>query len=95
MKILNNGLSFALGALALLVGAGEVGRRGLGGSRATRRYPTQKKPGDPGYSPEWSGVTGAPRSRGLSCKRCGGSVHKEGVSYYCPSCDDYVAVQPK
>ncbi len=58
------------------------------------RYPTDKKPGDPTYSAQWSGVTGAPKAKGKACPRCGGAVHQEGVggeSYYCPRCDDYVS----
>lgn len=54
-----------------------------------RRYPTTKKPGDPTYSAEWSGVTGAPVARGKTCPDCGGKLHREGDSFYCPSCDDY------
>lgn len=83
----------------------EANARGAGGARHTGgkqrggkgrgpvRYPTTKKPSDPTYSAQWSGVTGAPRSRGLACSRCGGAVHREGDSYYCPSCDDYVTTQ--
>jgi len=64
--------------------------RGIAIENPTRRYPTSKKPGDPTYSSQWSGVTGAPVARGLSCPKCGGKVHKEGDSLYCPYCDDYV-----
>lgn len=62
-----------------------------GKRRSPKRYPTIKKPGDPTYSAQWSGVTGAPRARGKSCLRCGGAVHREGGSFYCPHCDDYVS----
>lgn len=55
-----------------------------------RRFPTRKPISDPTYSREWSGVTGAPRARGLTCATCGRGVHREGDSYYCPWCDDYV-----
>ena len=57
------------------------------------RYPTKKKPGDATYSAEWSGVTYAPRARGKKCARCGGPVHREAGSHYCPYCDDYVSVR--
>jgi len=68
----------------------EARHRG-GKGRGPTRYPTIKKPGDPTYSAEWSGVTGAPKARGLHCPRCAGPVHREGGSHYCPRCDDYVA----
>lgn len=56
-----------------------------------KRYPTRKSPSEPTYSAQWSGVTGGPKARGLSCHKCGGTVHREGHdSLYCPSCDDYV-----
>ena len=55
-----------------------------------RRHETTKRPGDPTYSAEWSGVTGAPVARGKACGRCSGHVHLEGDSFYCPRCDDYV-----
>lgn len=55
-----------------------------------KRYKTSKKPGDTTYSAQWSGVTGAPKARGMACPKCGGSVHKEAGSHYCPYCDDYV-----
>jgi len=54
------------------------------------RYPTRKKPGDSTYSAKWSGVTGGKIIKGKVCARCGGKVHKEGGSAYCPDCDDYV-----
>jgi hypothetical protein len=59
------------------------------------RYPTNKPPTDPTYSKDWSGVTHAPKVRGLACGKCGGHVHKESDSYYCPTCDDYVKAVPK
>jgi uncharacterized OB-fold protein len=58
-----------------------------------RKYPTSKKPGDPTYDPYWSGRTGAPRIKGKKCPKCGGKVHKEGGSAYCPYCDDYVRAE--
>jgi len=60
-------------------------------SSGPTRYPTTKSPSDPTYSAQWSGVTGAPQARGKKCSRCGGAVHREGESFYCPSCDDYVS----
>jgi hypothetical protein len=54
------------------------------------RYPTNKKPTDPTYDAKWSGVTNAPVLEGKACAKCGGKVHREGDSAYCPSCDDYV-----
>ena len=42
------------------------------------------------YDPRWSGVTYAPRMKGLKCPRCGGCVHDEDENAYCPTCDDYV-----
>ena len=59
---------------------------------ARQRYPTTKSPSDPTFSKEWSGVTGAPRIEGKACAWCGGPVHRECDSSYCPSCDDYVRV---
>jgi formamidopyrimidine-DNA glycosylase len=56
------------------------------------RHITKKSENDPTYSKEWSGVTYAPQARGKKCVKCGGHVHKEGGSYYCPYCDDYVGV---
>lgn len=56
------------------------------------RHQTSKSPNDPTYSAEWSGVTYAPQAKGVACDRCGGHVHKESDSHYCPSCDDYVSV---
>ena len=55
------------------------------------RHPTKKSPKDITYSREWSGVSYAPSARGRSCAHCGGHVHREGDSYYCPYCDDYVS----
>lgn len=60
-----------------------------------RRYKTSKKPGDPTYSAEWSGVTGAPVARGVKCPKCGGNVHNEDGNMYCPYCDDYVRAVAK
>jgi hypothetical protein len=54
-----------------------------------RRYPTSKKPGDPTYSAQWSGVTGAPKCGKGGCPDCGGRLHHEGGSHYCPYCDDF------
>lgn len=71
--------------------SGRPDRAPGGKRRSPKRYPTIKKPGDPTYSAQWSGVTGAPRARGKSCPRCGGAVHREGGSFYCPHCDDYVS----
>lgn len=59
------------------------------------RYKTNKPKTDPTYSPEWSGVTGAPKAKGKACAKCGGPVHKESDSYYCPACDDYVKTVEK
>lgn len=61
---------------------------------AVKRYPTSKKPGDSTYSAEWSGVTGSPKAKGVVCAKCGGAVHREAGSHYCPWCDNYVAVVP-
>ena len=74
-------------AFVTVLPRGGKGRR----PRGLTRYPTIKKPGDPTYSAEWSGVTGAPKARGLHCPRCAGPVHREAGSHYCPHCDDYVA----
>lgn len=57
---------------------------------ATKRYPTNKRTTDPTYSAQWSGVTGGKIIKGKSCSKCGGAVHREGDSAYCPRCDDYV-----
>ncbi len=57
------------------------------------RHFTDKKPGDPTYSPEWSGVSFAPTAKDKRCVKCNGHVHLEGDSHYCPKCDDYVAVK--
>ena len=54
------------------------------------RHPTTKKPGDPTYSQEWSGVSNAPHAEGASCPNCGGHLHDEDGNFYCPKCDDYV-----
>ena len=56
-----------------------------------KRYPTSKPTTDQTYSSQWSGVTGAPIIRGKKCVRCGGKVHRESESAYCPNCDDYVS----
>jgi len=56
----------------------------------TTRYATTKKPSDPTYSAQWSGVTGAPKCAGR-CSTCGGALHHEGDTHYCPSCDDFKA----
>ena len=55
-----------------------------------KRYPCNKSKSDPTYSPQWSGVTGAPKVKGKRCPKCGGAVHLESDSFYCPRCDDYV-----
>lgn len=54
------------------------------------RHPTRKQPGDPTYSREWSGVSYAPHAKGKHCPIDGTLLHREGDSFYCPSCDDYV-----
>ena len=54
------------------------------------RHKTNKSKTDPTYSEQWSGVTYAPEAKGVVCSRCGGHVHKESDSFYCPVCDDYV-----
>jgi len=54
------------------------------------RHVTTKKPGDPTYSPQWSGVSWAPHC-GCKCPRCGEQLHKESDSHYCPWCDDFRA----
>ena len=54
------------------------------------RHPTTKKPGDPTYSQEWSGVSNTPHAEGASCPNCGGHLHDEDGNFYCPKCDDYV-----
>lgn len=56
------------------------------------RHDTIKKPGDLTYSEKWSGVSYAPEAKGKECSKCGGHVHKEGDSHYCPYCDDFVMV---
>ena len=58
------------------------------------RHMTRKRPGDPTFNQEWSGVSYAPTAKGVVCSRCGKHVHKEGGSHYCPYCDDFVAVVP-
>jgi len=61
------------------------------------RHVTQKRPGDPTFDPNWSGVSYAPTAKGVVCSRCGKHVHAEGEGgdqYYCPYCDDYVHVIP-
>ena len=60
------------------------------GSRVrVRRYKTNKDPSSPTFSKEWSGVTGAPKCQAGSCGSCGGTLHHEGGSHYCPTCDDF------
>jgi len=54
------------------------------------KHPTNKKPTDPTYSKQWSGVTYAPECPHSSCPKCGSHTHHEGGSHYCPACDDYV-----
>ena len=56
------------------------------------RHTTIKRPGDPTFSKEWSGVSRAPTARGVVCSRCGGHVHREAGEYYCPYDDDYVRI---
>jgi rubrerythrin len=56
------------------------------------RHVTRKKSNDPTYNAEWSGVTYAPQVSGKVCAVCGGHVHRESDSNYCPACDDYVRV---
>lgn len=53
------------------------------------RHKTKKKPGDPTYSAQWSGVTNAPECRYSKCPDCDQHTHHEGGSHYCPYCDDY------
>lgn len=55
------------------------------------RHPTTKRPSDPTYSRVWSGVSWAPHAKGKHCPKDGTLLHKEGDSFYCPTCDDYVA----
>lgn len=64
-----------------------------GGQSGKGRHVTRKRPGDPTYSKEWSGVSYTPHARGKKCVRCGEHVHREGDSHYCPCCDDYVWVE--
>jgi predicted RNA-binding Zn-ribbon protein involved in translation (DUF1610 family) len=64
-------------------------------ARRNPRYETKRKPGDVGYSAEWSGVSHAPKARGKACAECGGVVHREGDSHYCPYCDNYVRTVSK
>ena len=58
-------------------------------------HKTTKSPKSPTYSPQWSGVTGAPHCRAkgggpVPCPDCGESLHHEGDGgHYCPRCDDY------
>lgn len=52
------------------------------------RHKTSKKPNDPTYSAQWSGVSFAPHSDKV-CEDCGTRLHNEGDSLYCPYCDDY------
>lgn len=59
------------------------------------KHQCNKSPNDPTYSARWSGVSYAPHARGVYCVRCGGHVHREGDAYYCPACDNYVAVTQK
>ena len=53
------------------------------------RHETTRKPSDPLYSPQWSGVTHAPTCKYVKCPTCGGHTHHEGGSHYCPMCDDF------
>jgi len=52
------------------------------------RHACNKRKDDPTYSPQWSGVSFAPHCCG-HCKDCGGRLHHEGGSHYCPRCDDF------
>lgn len=54
------------------------------------RHPTVKKPGDPTYDRNWSGVSWAPHAIGKHCPKDGEKLHLEGDNFYCPRCDDYV-----
>jgi Zn finger protein HypA/HybF involved in hydrogenase expression len=56
----------------------------------TGRHPCTKSKSSPTYSAQWSGVSYAPTAKGKRCINCGKHVHKEGDSYYCPYCDNYV-----
>ena len=54
------------------------------------RHECTRPSSDPTFSPEWSGVTGAPHCfRGCVCS-CGEELHLEDGNHYCPRCDDYV-----
>ena len=59
------------------------------------RHKTTKSKNNPTYNSQWSGVTFAPTAPGKTCSKCGNHVHKEGDSYYCPFCDDYVKTASK
>jgi len=56
------------------------------------RHGTNKSKNSPTYSPRYSGVTFTPPSS-KKCVKCKGMTHKEGDSFYCPTCDDYVKVK--
>lgn len=55
------------------------------------KHKTIKKPSDPTYSAQWSGVSYAPHcSHGCQCPKCGELLHLEGHdTHYCPVCDDF------
>jgi hypothetical protein len=57
------------------------------------KHPTRKPKTDPTYNAKWSGVSYAPHAEGKHCPRDGELLHKEGDSFYCPICDDYVTPQ--
>ena len=55
------------------------------------RHATTKKPTDPTFDTQWSGVSYAPHCiRGCACSRCGEPLHAESHEHYCPCCDDFV-----
>jgi uncharacterized Zn finger protein (UPF0148 family) len=70
----------------------ELEKLPLGGPDKTAgkgRHETTKSPSDSTFNKEWSGVSNAPHACGKYCPDCGEQLHREGGSYYCPSCDDY------
>jgi thioredoxin reductase len=61
------------------------------------RHKTEKKPGSPGYSAEWSGVSYAPHcDNSCTCPiHTEEPLHLEGHgAHYCPVCDDYKTPSP-
>ena len=55
------------------------------------RHKTNKSPNSPTFSRRWSGVSYGTEVHGERCETCGGHLHRESDSKYCPRCDDFKA----